>query len=300
MQGHMEKLKIKKQGLDKRELGKRELGKRELDKRELDLHKKLLLDQTELFVIDMDGTFYCGERLIDGALNFLKILDKCGKRFIFFTNNTSKAPAEYIEKLHRMGCDINRNQLMTAGDVTIRYLKNYYKGKRVYLIGTPQLEKQFAEAGICLSEDQADIVMAAFDMTLTYEKLDRGCRLIREGASFMATHPDINCPVEGGFLPDCGAICAAITLSTGKKPRYFGKPYKETAEMIVDAENIPVEQMGFVGDRLYTDIAAGVNHGGKGFLVLTGETGLADLETSAIQPDAVFDSLGEMGVYLEC
>ena len=140
--------------------------------------------------------------------------------------------------------------------------------------------------------------MTAFDMTLTYEKLDRGCRLIREGASFMATHPDINCPVEGGFLPDCGAICAAITLSTGREPRYFGKPYKETVEMIVDSMKVPVGQIGFVGDRLYTDIATGVNHGGKGFLVLTGETVPEDLLTTAVKPDAVFESLGEIGKYL--
>lgn len=114
----------------------------------------------------------------------------------------------------------------------------------------------------------------------------------------MATHPDINCPVEGGFLPDCGAICAAITLSTGREPRYFGKPYKETVEMIVDSMKVPVGQIGFVGDRLYTDIATGVNHGGKGFLVLTGETVPEDLETSEVKPDAVFESLGEMGKYL--
>ena len=265
----------------------------------MDREKKQLLDETELFVIDMDGTFYCGERLIDGALDFLKAVENRGKRFLFFTNNTSRAPEEYIEKLHRMGCDITRAQLMTAGDVTIRYLKNYFPDQLVYLMGTPELEKQFEKAGIHLSKDQADIVMAAFDMTLTYEKLDKGCRLIREGASFMATHPDINCPIEGGFLPDCGAICAAMALSTGKKPRYFGKPYKETAEMVMDSTGVPIERTGFVGDRLYTDIATGVNHGGKGFLVLTGETKLSDLGTSDVQPDAVFESLGEMGRYLE-
>ena len=258
-----------------------------------------LLDETELFVIDMDGTFYCGERLIDGAVDFLKAVENRGKRFLFFTNNTSRAPEEYIEKLHRMGCDITREQIMTAGDVTIRYLKNYFPDQLVYLMGTPELEKQFRKAGIHLSKDKADIVMAAFDMTLTYEKLDKGCRLIREGASFMATHPDINCPIEGGFLPDCGAICAAMALSTGKKPRFFGKPYKETAEMVMDSTGVPIERTGFVGDRLYTDIATGVNHGGKGFLVLTGETKLQDLEASEVQPDAVFESLGEMGKYLE-
>ena len=154
------------------------------------------------------------------------------------------------------------------------------------------------EAEILLTEEKAEIVMAAFDKTLTYDKLEKGCTMIREGALFLATHPDINCPTDTGFIPDCGAICAAMTLSTGVKPRYLGKPYKETADMIADKTNVPTARTAFVGDRLYTDVATGVNHGGKGFLVLTGETRLSDLETSETKPDGVFESLGEIGIYL--
>lgn len=257
--------------------------------------KRRLLEETELFVIDMDGTFYCGEKIIEGALDFLKAVEEKGKQFLFFTNNSSKTSENYIEKLHRMNCEIKPDQIMTSGDVTICYLKRYYPGKRVYLLGTPQLARSFHEAGIQLVEEGADIVLTAFDTSLTYEKLEKGCTMIREGAEFMATHPDINCPVEGGFIPDCGAICAAMGLSTGKKPKLLGKPYRETVEMIKESTGISVERMGFVGDRLYTDIATGVNHGAKGFLVLTGETSLEDLITSDTVPDAVFASLGEMG-----
>lgn len=260
--------------------------------------KQRLLEETQLFVIDMDGTFYCGEHLIDGAAGFLKAVEERGKRFLFFTNNSSRTSEDYVEKLHRLGCEISQDQIMTSGDVTIRYLTSHYPGKRVFLLGTPQLCRSFEEAGIQLVEEDADIVMAAFDMTLTYDKLNRGCAMIREGALFLATHPDINCPVEGGFLPDCGAICAAISLSTGKKPKMLGKPNQETVDMIADSTGIQAQAMGFVGDRLYTDIATGVNHGAKGFLVLTGETSMEDLEHSAIIPDAVFSSLGEMGEYL--
>ncbi|MDO5408152.1 MAG: HAD-IIA family hydrolase [Eubacteriales bacterium] len=258
------------------------------------LGRKELLESAELFVIDMDGTFYCSNTIIDGAIDFIEVLRERGKRFIFFTNNTSKNPEDYIKKLEGMGCYITREQFMTAADVTLAYLKSYEADKQVYLIGTPELEQQFQQNGICLSED-ADIVMVAFDTTITYEKLKIGCDLIRHGASFYATHPDINCPVTGGFIPDCGAICAAIELSTGKKPKIFGKPYSDTAQMIHEKTGISVEKMAFVGDRLYTDIASGVNNGGLGFLVLTGETKMEDLEESEIIPSAVFESLGEMG-----
>lgn len=263
------------------------------------MDKRRLLEDTDLFVLDMDGTFYCSDTIIDGSLEFLEAVKKSGKRYMFFTNNSSKAPREYIEKLGRMGCCIGRDQIMTSGDVAIRYLKSIYPGKTVYLLGTPELEADFLREGIPLTKDIPDIVMVGFDKTLTYEKLERACTYIREGALFLSTHPDINCPVKGGFIPDSGAICAAISLSTGKKPKYLGKPYRETVDMALDRVGVPLEKLAFVGDRLYTDIATGVNHGAKGFLVMSGETTEADLAVSETKPDAVFENLAEMGKLLE-
>lgn len=260
--------------------------------------RKNILEQSELFVLDMDGTFYCGEQLIEGAPDFLKAVARAGKSFLFFTNNSSRAPEDYLAKLERLNCRISREQLITSADVAVHYLQQIHPGEAVYLIGTPALRKYFGEAGIRLTEDKPDVVMAAFDTTLTYEKLERGCTCIRQGAVFLATHPDINCPVEDGFVPDCGAICAAITLSTGKQPRYLGKPYRETVQMICDRTRVPLERIAFVGDRLYTDIAAGIQNGAAGLLVLTGETKPEDLAVSDICPDAVFESLGEMGQLL--
>ena len=219
--------------------------------------KKALLEDTELFVLDMDGTFFMGQTVIDGALDFIEAVLKKGKKFLFFTNNSSKAPEDYIKKLTDAGCPICRDQIMTSGD----------------------------------------IVLVGFDMTLTYEKLERCCTFIRSGALFLATHPDINCPIKEGFIPDCGAICAAISLSTEKRPKYLGKPYRETVEMIFDKTKVPIQKTAFVGDRLYTDIATGVNHGGRGFLVLTGEATLEDVAVSEIKPTAIFESLGEMAQY---
>ena len=257
-----------------------------------------LLEKAELFVLDMDGTFYLGDRILDGALDFLKTVEESGRKYLFFTNNSSRSPKVYLEKLKRMNCEIGREQIMTSGDVMIRYLKTCYAGRSVYLVGTPALEESFREAKICLTQEMPDVVVIGFDLTLTYEKLERACTYIRSGAEFLATHLDINCPTEDGFIPDCGAFCAAISLSTGKQPRYVGKPFPETVDMILKKTGVDRERIAFVGDRLYTDVAAGVNNGAMGMLVLTGETKREDLEGAEVVPDGVYLSLKEMGELL--
>ena len=143
-----------------------------------------------------------------------------------------------------------------------------------------------------------DVCVQSFDTTLTYEKLDRICHYIRNGATFIATHKDINCPTEYGFMPDCGAMCSLIEASTGMAPRYLGKPYKETVDMITSITGVPAEKMAFVGDRLYTDVATGVNNGAKGILVLTGESDMTTVEQSDVKPTYIFDSLAQMQDYL--
>lgn len=257
-----------------------------------------LLQNTKLFVLDMDGTFYLGEGILEGSLDFLEAVKETGRDYLFFTNNSSKAPEDYIRKLSGMNCRITRDQIMTSGDVTIRYLNTHHRGKTVYLVGTPALEKSFREGGVPLTQEKPDIVVVGFDTTLTYEKLERACTYIREGSLFLATHLDINCPVEGGFIPDCGAFCAAISLSTGVQPRYLGKPFAETVEMVLDKTGARRESTTFVGDRLYTDVATGVKNGARGALVLTGETKLEDVPKSDVRPDAIFEGLKEMGELL--
>ena len=260
--------------------------------------KKALLEQIDLFVLDMDGTFYLGDRILEGSLEFLKKVEEAGKHYIFFTNNSSKSPENYIQRLAKMDCQIGREQIMTSGDVTIEFLKKNRIGQTVYLVGTPALEESFKEAGVSLVIEQPDIVVIGFDTTLTYEKLERACTFIRNGAEFLATHLDINCPTEDGFIPDCGAMCALISLSTAKEPKYLGKPFKETMEMVLVRTGFKKEKVAFVGDRIYTDVATGVKNGAKGILVLSGETKLEAVETSEVKPDAIFDSIGEMAAYI--
>jgi HAD superfamily hydrolase (TIGR01450 family) len=145
-------------------------------------------------------------------------------------------------------------------------------------------------------EAAADIVVTSFDTTLTYEKLDNACRLVRGGAEYLSTHPDFNCPTETGFIPDSGAIAAFVTASTGKTPTYFGKPYAETVQMICEATGMEKDDICIFGDRLYTDIAIGKKHGVTAILVLTGETQPQDVEAAAPaqRPDMTFASLAEV------
>ncbi len=275
--------------------------------------KKKILEDTDLFVLDMDGTFYLGDDILDGALDFLSAVERAGKDYIFFTNNSSTSSERYIEKLAKMNCHITSDRIMTSGDVMIRYLKSKYPDSSVYLVGTPELEESFLEAGINLFRSERtcsdasfnaicdavpDIVVISFDKTLTYEKFSNACVYIMKGAKFLATHLDINCPVKGGFIPDCGAMCAAIELSTKVSPKYLGKPFKETVDMVVDATGVDRKRIAFVGDRIYTDVATGVNNGAIGVLVLTGETKLDEVLDSDVRPDVIFDSIKEMGEML--
>ena len=249
----------------------------------------------KLYVFDMDGTIYLGENVFPFAVEYIKRLRSEGRRVLFFTNNASKSPSFYLNRLTRMGFEPREDEILTSGDVTIRFLHEKRAGKTVYLLGTALLQKSFADAGIVLSDD-ADIVVSSFDTELTYAKLERACTLIRGGAEYLCTHPDYNCPTEDGFIPDSGAIAAAITASTGVKPRFFGKPYADTAEMILSYTGFEAKDACIFGDRLYTDIALGKNSGMTAVLVLSGETKKSELSslTPEQMPDIVLESIKEL------
>ena len=255
------------------------------------------LSQKRLFIFDMDGTIYLGKKPFDFAINFIKNLRKNGKEVLFFTNNASHTTEFYQQKLKNMGFEPNSNEILTSGDVTYEFLNRFRHGKSVYMVATDELVDEYIKKGINVVEDpsaaRADIVITSFDTSLTYEKINTACRLIRNGAEYISTHPDFNCPTENGFIPDSGAIAALVTASTGVIPTYFGKPYKETIEMISAYTGYTTDEMCIFGDRLYTDIALGKSFGVTSCLVLSGETKQADVDTAdeKDKPDFVFDSL---------
>ena len=258
-----------------------------------------VLQNKTLYIFDMDGTIYLGGKVFPFAVDFIRRLRAASKRVLFFTNNASHSGDFYLEKLTRLGFEPTPDEIMSSADVTIAFLKLHRPGKSIYLMGTPQLESMFRKAGIELlpnDAEKADVVVTSFDTTLTYEKLDAACRLIRGGAEYLCTHPDFNCPTETGFIPDSGAIAAAVTASTGVAPRYFGKPYEDTVSMICEVTGCSKEEMCIFGDRLYTDISLGRFHGVTDILVLTGETQQADVDaaTPVQRPDMTFASLAEV------
>lgn len=256
---------------------------------------KGLLKEIECYALDMDGTIYLGEQWIEGAREFLEKLKRAGKTYIFLTNNSSKSPLAYVEKLERMGLSIEQKQVITSGQATIHYLKKQYLNKKVFLLGNPILKREFEEAGIPLAEEGAEVAVTAFDTSLDYQKMCRICDLVRQGIPYIGTHPDYNCPTETGFIPDIGAIHAFIHASAGRWPdRIIGKPNGDIIDYLLERTGTERKKVAMVGDRLYTDIAAGRNNGLTSVLVLSGETRLEDVEQTQIKPHLIFSSVREL------
>lgn len=249
------------------------------------------------FALDMDGTVYLGKRLLAGTPPFLDACTAGGVPYVFLTNNSSKSCAEYVQKLQGMGIDADLDKVMTSGEAAIRYLHREYPGRRVYLLATPSYEQEVREAGIGLAKGRADADLAvlAFDMTLTYEKLVNLCDIVRDGKPFIATHPDNNCPVDGGYIPDVGAMLALVKTSTGRDPDFVvGKPSRLMISALCEKLGLEAADIAYCGDRLYTDIRMAVDSGMVATLVLSGETTIADVEQSELKPDIIFEDLGEI------
>lgn len=258
-----------------------------------------ILPQIRCFALDMDGTVYLGEQWIDGALDFLHRIEETGRSYVFVTNNSSKNAAVYVDKLHRMGLDVGEDRIVTSGQATIWYLQNHFPDKKVFLLGNPLLQEEFAQAGILLEEEHPDVVVTAFDTSLDYRKMCRVCDHVRAGLPYLATHPDYNCPTETGFIPDAGAIHAFIHASAYRYPdRIIGKPNGDIVDYLTSRVNVKREETAMVGDRLYTDIAAGRNNGLKSILVLSGEASMEDVRRSEVLPDMIFESVKEIGKIL--
>jgi HAD superfamily hydrolase (TIGR01450 family) len=253
------------------------------------------LRQTHCFLLDMDGTFYLGDRLLPGALDFIDTITHHGQDFIFLTNNSSKSSRQYAEKITRLGLSIPEEKVFTSGEATALYLKMQTKHHKLFLVGTPELEAEFTRHGFSLVQEGPEAVVMGFDTAFTYEKLWRLCNHVRAGLPYFATHPDFNCPIVGGVMPDIGATIAFVKASTGRVPDLVvGKPNRMIVEMLARKLALPIERLAMIGDRLYTDIALGQTAGVTTVLVLSGETRPEDLQGSPYQPDYVFADLGAL------
>ena len=257
--------------------------------------KDHILDGVQCFALDMDGTIYLGEKWIDGAVEFLHRIEETGRDYVFVTNNSSRNAAVYVEKLHRMGLEAGEDKIVTSGQATVFYLKKHFPDAKVFLLGNAMLREEFAQSGIRLEEEHPDVVVTAFDTSLDYQKMCRVCDHVRAGLPYLATHPDYNCPTETGFIPDAGAIHAFIHASAFRYPdRIIGKPNEDIVEYLTTRVHMQRDKIAMVGDRLYTDIAAGRNNGLKSVLVLSGEAAMQDVRQSDVLPHLIFTSVREM------
>lgn len=261
------------------------------------------LKDINCFLLDMDGTIYLGNELINGAKDFLNTLKEKNINYLFLTNNSSKNKDKYVEKLNKLGIEATREDVFTSGEATTIYLNKIKKGAKIFLLGTKDLEEEFEKAGFILTKERnqnIDFVVLGFDTTLTYEKLWIACEYIAEGKTYIATHPDFNCPLEGGkFMPDVGAMMALIKASTGKEPIVIGKPNAHIINAILEKYNLKTEELAMVGDRLYTDIRTGIDNGLISILVLSGESTKEMADISEFQADFIFDSVKELGEELK-
>ena len=250
------------------------------------------LSDIRVFMLDMDGTIYLGDRLFPCTLPFLRYLRETGRRAVYLTNNSSRSRDRYVERLAGFGISASPDDIFTSGEATALWLRERAPGARLYLAGTPSLEQEFSDAGFVLTDRDPEYFVLGFDQTLTYEKLVRICDLVRAGIPYIATHPDFNCPVEGGFIPDIGAMMAFIEASTGRRPdTVIGKPNRAIAEMAERKYGARPDELAMVGDRLYTDIALGANAGITSVLVFSGETTREDYAESAVRASYAFEDL---------
>ena len=255
---------------------------------------KFPLKDVRCYLVDLDGTFYLGSHLLPGAGDFIRVLREGGLHFLFLTNNSSKSGRQYARRIRRFGLDISQEQVFTSGEAAAIYIAKQFPIVQLHVVGTPALEDEFRAHGFHLVQKEPEMVVLGFDTTLTYRKLWRLCDLVRDGIPYIATHHDINCPVEGGVMPDIGAVIAFVKASTGRLPdAIVGKPHRPMLEALQSKLDLPPDAFCMVGDRLYTDIAFG-KQGVRTVLVLSGETKVEDLKTSEDQPDMIVQDLGEL------
>lgn len=259
------------------------------------------IKKIRLYLFDMDGTIYLGDRLFPFTRELLKTIRENGDHYLFMTNNSSKSVADYVKKLERLGIESAEEDFITSSQATADYLKKNLAGKKLFVSGTRSFVRELAENGVenihdTYSED-IEAVVAGFDTELTFEKLEAMSKLLVRDIPFIAANPDLVCPTEYGYVPDCGSVCAMITNATGKKPYYIGKPRPEMPLFAIDRvsrldSRVCAESTLVVGDRIYTDIASGVNAGTKTLLVLSGETTLEQAKAHEIKPDAIYEDCG--------
>ncbi|MBR5529050.1 MAG: HAD-IIA family hydrolase [Oscillospiraceae bacterium] len=251
----------------------------------------------KLFLFDMDGTLYLGDRLFAFTIDLLEKIKAKGARYMFMTNNSSKSVKAYIEKLAKLGIPATEEEFITSSQATAYYLQNHHAGKKLYVCGTESLKTELRSHGFTITEDldAVECIVMGFDTELNFKKLhDVSFLLCTRELPYIATNPDYVCPTEFGSVPDCGSVCDMIYNATGKRPVVIGKPEALMPQLAMERTGYAKEQTVVIGDRIYTDIKSGINAGTVTVLVMSGETTKEILDASPEKPDFVLEHAGLM------
>ncbi|MBC7119987.1 MAG: HAD family hydrolase [Candidatus Methanosuratus sp.] len=250
------------------------------------------------FILDLDGCVYLGNQPIEGVGDTINVLRGEGKKILFLTNNSTKTPRDYAEKLRRMGVDVVEEEVLTSSLATAVYLRRLGYGD-CFVVGEEGLVRALEENGFRVigvrEAKNARYVVCGLDTSLTYEKMAAACYAIQNGAKFIATNTDPRLPVEDGYVPGAGSIIEAIATATGSRPTVIGKPSKRIMNIALSRMGLKKSEVVMVGDTLKIDMAAAKGMGMTGVLVLSGSTKTEDIEKSRIKPDAVIPSVAEIG-----
>lgn len=256
------------------------------------LHKK------KYFLFDIDGTLAIDTTLYDGSRELLSYIERIGGKAFYITNNSMKSRKDYVVKFRNWGIETTEDQFMTASYATCCYLKAHYADQKLFVVGTPSFIDEVKSFGLQVTtkvEEDIACVVVGFDGTLDYGKVEAACELLfRPEVDYIGTNPDLRCPTGYGFMPDCGAICNMISAAVDRKPVYIGKPNADIAAMCMEQVHASKEEVLVVGDRLYTDIACGINAGVETAVVFTGEAKPEDLENTEYKPDYTFNNIREL------
>ena len=260
------------------------------------------LKNKKLFLFDMDGTIYNDDNLFDGALDLFKQIKNNGGNYVFITNNSSKSVKDYIQKLSKMGIEVNYDNFFTSTQASIYYLNNNYPNEKVYCMGTKSFVQELKDSNINVTEEvsnDAKVVLIGYDTELNYDKLRKTCKMLSLNVDYIATNPDLVCPTEFGFVPDCGSIAQMIFNATKKNPIFIGKPEPTMIELAMEKFGVTKDETIVIGDRLYTDILSGLNAGVLSVCVLTGEATIDDINAGNIKPDLTINNINDIYLYLK-
>ena len=245
-------------------------------------------------ISDMDGVIYHGNKILDGVPEFIEWLKDNDKNFLFFTNSSERSPIELAQKLKRLGLDVDASHFYTSALATADFLANQRPGCSAYVIGEPGLINALYSKGISMNDVNPDYVVIGETKNYNYDNISRAVKLVNNGAKLIGTNPDMTGPSEQGLVPATKALVAPIQLSTGCVPYYVGKPNPLMMKSGIKLLGVAPEEALIIGDRMDTDIVAGIESEIDTVLVLSGVTKPEDLKTFPYRPKYIYNNVGDL------